>query len=120
MLIHKTAIPVLGEETVPRFDLATEVIILLTSEKTMLQDKKTIVLPRSSADELCHILLSENVNTLICGAIEDEYYEFIKWKEIEVFDAVSGAWTHAFERWQTRTLKSGDILSMRMVEGQLI
>ncbi|MCG8688945.1 MAG: hypothetical protein MI892_29010 [Desulfobacterales bacterium] len=120
MHIHKTAIPVLGDDIVPRFDLATEVIVLHTADKTNLQEKRSIVLPRSSADELCHILLSENINTVICGAIEDEYYEFLKWKEIEVYDAVSGAWTHAFERWQTQTLTAGDILSMRMIEGELI
>ena len=120
MPIHRTAIPVLGDEINPRFDLATEVIILQTADKTNLQDKKSVVLPRSSADELCHILLSEKIDTLICGALEDEYYEFLNWKEIEVYDAVSGTWAHAFERWQTRTLKSGDILPMRMVEGELI
>lgn len=120
MLIHRTAIPVLGDEIVPRFDLATEVVILQTTAKTNLQEQKNIVLPRSSADELCHILLSDHINTLICNAIEDEYYEFLKWKEIEVYDAVSGAWRHAFERWQSQTLSPGDILSMRMVEGKLI
>ena len=120
MILHKIAIPILGEEIVPRFDLTTEVIILTTDKRSDIQDQKIIVLPRSSPDELCHTLLVQEINTLICGAIEDEYYEFLKWKKLEVFDGVSGRWAHAFERWQSRTLKSGDILFTRMVEGNLI
>ncbi|WP_020585913.1 NifB/NifX family molybdenum-iron cluster-binding protein [Desulfobacter curvatus] len=120
MTLHKIAIPIFGEEIVPRFDLTTEVIILTTTSSCEIQDKKIIVLPRSSSDELCHTLLTQEINTLICGAIEDEYYEFLKWKKIKVFDGVSGAWTHAFERWQTQTLNPGDILFTRMVEGILI
>ncbi len=120
MILHKIAIPILGEEIVPRFDLTTEVIILTTAKFSGIQDKKIIVLPRSSSDELCHTLLAQEINTLICGAIEDEYYEFLKWKKLEVFDGVSGAWIHAFERWQAQTLNSGDILFTRMVEGNLI
>jgi len=120
MTLHKIAIPILGEEIVPRFDLTTEVIILTTSKDSCIQDKKIIVLPRSSPDELCHTLLAQEINTLICGAVEDEYYEFLKWKKLNVFDGVSGTWTHAFERWQTQTLNPGDILFIRMVEGKLI
>ncbi len=120
MTLHKIAIPILGEEIVPRFDLTTEVIILTTDRNSCIQDKRTIVLPRSSSDELCHTLLAQEINTLICGAIEDEYYEFLKWKKLNIFDGVSGAWTHAFERWQTQTLHRGDILFIRMVEGNLI
>jgi len=120
MTLHKIAIPILGEEIVPRFDLTTEVILLTTAKRSGIQDKKIIVLPRSSSDELCHTLLAQEVNTLICGAIEDEYYKFLKWKKLKVFDGVSGAWAHAFERWQTQTLNPGDILFIRMVEGKLI
>jgi len=120
MRLHKIAIPILGEEIVPRFDLTTEVIILTTVKHSGIQDKKIIVLPRSSPDELCNTLLVQEINTLICGAIEDEYYEFLKWKKLEVFDGVSGRWTQALERWRSRTLNPGDILFTRMVEGNLI
>lgn len=120
MPLHKVAIPIHGEEIVPRFDLTTEVIILTTVNSCEIQDKKIIVLPKSSSDELCHTLLVQEINTLICGAIEDEYYEFLKWKKIKVFDGVCGVWTQAFDRWQTQTLNSGDILFTRMLEGNLI
>jgi predicted Fe-Mo cluster-binding NifX family protein len=120
MTLHKVAIPILGEEIVPRFDLTTEVVILTTTKSWEVQDKKIIVLPRSSSDELCNTLLAQEVNTLICGAIEDEYYEFLKWKKMAVFDGVCGAWPQAFNRWQNQTLTPGDILFNRTVEGNLI
>lgn len=120
MTLHKVAIPIFGEEIVPRFDLTTEVVILTTGKSWEIEEKKIIVLPRSSSDELCHTLLAQEINTLICCAIEDEYYEFLKWKKIAVFDGVSGAWLQAFNRWQNHTLSPGDILFTRMVEGNLI
>ncbi|MBA3011668.1 MAG: hypothetical protein KKF12_11815 [Proteobacteria bacterium] len=118
MMIHKIIIPVHQKDIAPRFDLATEALIILISNGSMVEEKKTIVLPRSSADELCHLLLSENVNTLICGAIEDEYYQFLKWKQIHIFDSIVGDWSMAFNRWKEKNLTSGDILYDRMIEGK--
>ncbi|WDP92928.1 MAG: hypothetical protein HUN04_25665 [Desulfobacter sp.] len=120
MPVHKIAIPVHGDDIIPRFDLATEVVILQTTDRSTVTNKQIIVLPQSSADELCRLLLSENINTLICGAVEGEYYEFLEWKKMKIFDAVVGDWQQAFERWQNRALSPGDILSTRMVEGNLI
>ncbi len=117
-MIHKLTIPVFQEEVAPRFDLATEALIILMSKGHIIEEKRRIVLPRSSADDLCHLILAENINTLICGAIEDEYYQFLRWKKIEIFDAVSGDWSTAFDCWKKGELKSGDILLERMIEGQ--
>lgn len=116
MSLTKVAIPVMETEVSPRFDLSTEVVIL-TSNPHEQPDKKQIVLPRSSADDLCHILLSEKISTLICCAIEDEYYEFLKWKKIRIYDSIIGSWEKAYKNWQTHELKSGDIFSSRIIEG---
>ena len=115
-MIHKIIIPVHQKEIAPRFDLATEVLIILISNNSIVEEQKTIVLPRSSADELCHLLLSENAHTLICGAIEDEYFQFLKWKKIQIFDSIVGNWRSAFKRWKAKELNCGDILSPRMIE----
>ncbi len=119
-MIHKITITVHQNRIAPRFDLTTEVLIILISNNLVIEEKKSIVLPRSSADELCHLLLSENINTLICGGIEEEYYQFLKWKKIDVFDSVVGNCTVAFKNWQENTLASGDILSDRIVEGKRV
>ena len=119
-MIHKITIPLFHEEVAPRFDLATEVLIILLSNGNIVEEKKTIVLPRSSADELCHLLLAENINTLICGAIEEEYYQFLKWKKINIYDSIAGKWSQALEQWQNNSLNCRDILSKRAVEGKYV
>ena len=112
-MLYKITIPVFHDEIAPRFDLATEILIIILSKNNIVEEKKTVVLSRSSADDLCHVLISENINTLICGAIEDEYYQFLKWKKINVFDSVIGKWTYVFDQWLKKSLNSGDILLKR-------
>jgi predicted Fe-Mo cluster-binding NifX family protein len=114
--MHKITIPLYHEEVAPRFDMATEVLILILSKNDIIEEK-TIILPRSSADDLCHLMLSERTNTLICGAIEEEYYQFLKWKKIEIYDSIAGDWSRAFHCWSKNTLKPGEILSNRIIEG---
>jgi predicted Fe-Mo cluster-binding NifX family protein len=116
-MIHKITIPLYHEEVAPRFDMATEVLIIILSKDNIIEEKKTIILPRSSADDLCHLILSEHTNTLICGAIEEEYYQFLKWKKIDIYDSIAGDWSRAFHFWSKNTLKPGDILSNRTIEG---
>ena len=119
-MIHKLTIPVHQEKIALRFDMATEVFIILLSDKFINEEKKSIILPRTSAEELCHLMLSKNINTLICGAIEDEYYQFLTWKKINIFDSVVGTWSEAFTNWKESSLNSGDILSSRVVEGRYV
>ncbi|WP_457551784.1 NifB/NifX family molybdenum-iron cluster-binding protein [Desulfobacula sp.] len=116
-MTHQLSIPIYHEEVAPRFDLATEVLIMILSKNHHTEEKKNIILSRSSADDLCHLLLSEHTNTLICGAIEDEYYQFLKWKKIDVYDSIAGSWSDAFCCWKENRLKPGDILSHRIIEG---
>jgi len=115
--MHKITIPLYHEEVAPRFDMATEVLILILSKNNIIEEEKTIILPRSSADDLCHLMLSERTNTLICGAIEEEYYQFLKWKKIKIYDSIAGNWSRAFHFWSKNTLKPGKILSSRTIEG---
>ena len=115
-MANKILIPISADEIAPRFDLAGEVHII-TRMKSGEIESKTIVLPSASAEKLCHMILTESINTLICGAIEDEYYQFLKWKKIRIFDSVAGPWSDAFERLLENNLKSGDILCKREVEG---
>ncbi len=119
-MLHKITILVFHDEIAPRFDLATELLLIIVSKGNVVEEKKTVFLPRSSADDLCHILISENVNTLICGAIEDEYYQFLKWKKINVFDSVAGNWSDVFNQWLQGNLHSGNIFLKRRVEGQYV
>ncbi|MCP3921481.1 MAG: hypothetical protein GY714_02735 [Desulfobacterales bacterium] len=118
MMIKRIIIPLCDDEVAPRFDLATEVMIAIISGKNTIEEKKNVVLPRSSPEDLCHRILAENISVLICGAIEDEYYQFLKWKKLSIFDNVSGKCDVAFERYLNDSLKNCDLLSERVIEGK--
>ena len=73
-------------------------------------DKRMVVLPRASADQLCHLIVTEGIGTVICSGIEDDYYQYLVWKRIEVIDSVIRSSEAALERFAQGTLKPGKIL----------
>ncbi len=119
-MITRIMIPLYKDEVAPRFDLATEVMIALVSKNNTVEEKKIIVLPRSSPEDLCQLVLLENINILICGAIQDEYYQFLKWKKLTIIDNVSGKWEDVFHQFLVNSLKCRDLLSKRIIEGEYV
>ncbi len=117
-MIKRIIIPLYKDEVAPRFDLATEVMIAIVTGKGEIEEKKNIVLPRSSPEDLCHRILSEDITVLICGAIEDEFYQFLKWKKLVIFDNIAGKWETAFSCFLKNSLSSGDFMGRRIVEGE--
>ena len=105
-------------EVAPRFDLATEAWIITVSKNNVIEEERTVVLAQASAEKLCHLIQMENIKTVICGAIEDEYYQFLKWKKVTVFDSVSGFCSTVFEEYLAQTLKSGAMFFKRSIEGK--
>jgi predicted Fe-Mo cluster-binding NifX family protein len=106
----KILIPLYENDVAPRFDLATEVLIVTDIEKPGLEGKKMMVLPRASADQLCHLIITEGIQTVICSGIEDDYYQYLTWKRIKVIDSVVGPSQFALKRYAEGSLKPGDIL----------
>ncbi|MFZ2446145.1 MAG: NifB/NifX family molybdenum-iron cluster-binding protein [Syntrophobacteraceae bacterium] len=102
-----------GNDIAPRFDLAPEVLILSVGPDSKSAEEKTVVLPRPSAEILCHIATAENIETVICGGIEEEYLQYLGWKKIEVLHSVIGPAETALTRYLAGDLKSGDILFER-------
>lgn len=117
-MIQKTIIPLCDDEVAPRFDLATEAMIITTTGGNVVEEERIIVLTQASAEKLCQLILVENIDILICGAIEDEYYKFLKWKKVNIYDSVVGLASLAFEAMQAGALSPGDILLRRKVEGK--
>lgn len=109
-MITKILIPIFGDDVSPRFDLSAEVYIAAIDDKGEYQDERIVVLPQISAEQLCHLILTENVNIVICGGIEEQYYQYLNWKRIQVFDSVIGPWAQALTRYLENSLQSGDIL----------
>jgi len=110
MMTRKVLITLCENDVAPRFDLTSEVFIATLTDSGAVKRKKTIVLAHSSADELCQLMIAEGIDLLICNGIEQEYFEYLTWKKIEVVDSVMGPWERAFERIRIRELKAGAIL----------
>ena len=98
------------DDVAPRFDLATEVLIVTEAGADGIGDKRMVVLPRASADQLCQLIITENIQTVICSGIEEDYYQYLTWKKIDVIDSVVGSSHSALKRYLEGVLKPGDIL----------
>lgn len=109
-MIHKVLICLYGNDVAPRFDLTTEVLIASIGSGNTIEDEKSVVLPRASAEELCHMILTAEIQTVICGGIEEEFYQYLTWKRIRVFDSVIGSVHRVLDAFIRGALQSGDIL----------
>lgn len=110
MRMKKILIPLYRDEVAPRFDLATEALIVSVSEDGTPAGRQNLILPHASADELCDLVLSREIDTVICGGIEEEYYHYLRWKRVDVLDAVAGSVEAALDSFFAGRLKSGDML----------
>ena len=106
---RKVLIPLYGNDVAPRLDLATEVMVSTSGEADDRQEK-IVVMAQSSFEQLCNLVLTEGVDTVICGGIEEEQYQYLVWKRVQVFDSVIGPWESALTRLHRGELESGDIL----------
>jgi predicted Fe-Mo cluster-binding NifX family protein len=52
----------------------------------------------------------QEIDTVICGGIEEEHYHYLRWKRCDVLDAVAGAVEAVLARFLAGGLKSGDML----------
>jgi predicted Fe-Mo cluster-binding NifX family protein len=108
--MYKILMPIEGEEIAPRFDLATEVWLGWINDQGELSKESILVLPQASAEDLCQLILNEGVEVVICGGIENEYYEYLCWKKITVYDSVIALYSQALRAVVDGRLHSGAIL----------
>ena len=109
----KVLITVEGAEVAPRFDLTMVVLVGRPGVEAGFGEDNARVLPQASAEELCHMILTEKVEAVICGGIEEEYHQYLTWKKVEVIDSVMGPWDRAVRRYCEGLLVPGDILFER-------
>ncbi|MBT4091629.1 MAG: dinitrogenase iron-molybdenum cofactor biosynthesis protein [Deltaproteobacteria bacterium] len=103
---QKILIPLFGNEVSPRFDLAKEVLIISLDKKNEEREEKTLVLSQTSAEQLCHLILTEGVQVVICGGIEEEHFHYLTWKKVQVFDSIMGDWKKAFDSFNKGNLQT--------------
>lgn len=109
----KLLIPLFGDDVAPRFDLSAEALIAVLGPGGELVEERTIILSEASAEALCHLILTEKVDTVVCCGIEDEYYQYLTWKQVKVFDSVMGPYVVVLERVRKGAIRNGDILINR-------
>lgn len=104
----KVFIPLFNEDVAPRFDLATEVLVAEVGHQVSPAQERILMLPGPSAERLCHMILSESAQVVVCGGIEQEFYDYLIWKHIQVIDNVIGPGRQALKRLSSGCLKTGD------------
>lgn len=110
---RKIFIPLHEEEVAPRFDLCTEVLMAECDPDGGILQEKILILPGPSSERLCHMVMTEHVQTVICGGIDQEVYDYLTWKRIEVIDDVIGPATAVLRSYAAGALKAGDIVHSR-------
>ena len=109
--MRKLLVPIQGDYVAPRFDLATEIMILRYEKGMKEADQRTIIMERPSDEALCQMVVEENVTDLVCGGVAEVHYNFLVWKKVNVIDAVIGSWKRAVEKLLSNDLKRGEILT---------
>lgn len=108
--MKKLLIPLQGDYIAPRFDLATEILIVRIEDGTIIGEPRTIIMERPSDEGLCQMIVEENITDLVCGGIEELHFNFLEWKKVAIRDAIIGGWQDALQLFLAGTLQSGDIL----------
>ncbi len=110
-MTEKLLITIWRDQVAPRFDLTSEVLVAALDPDGKVVHSKTVVLPTVSAEDLCHMILTEGITTVICGGIEEEYYQYLAWKKVKVIDSVIAPYELALEFAKGGRLEPGAILT---------
>lgn len=108
--MRKLLVVIQGDYVAPRFDLATEVIIVKYEQNETVEEPKNIIMERPSDEALSQMMVDGHVTDLVCGGIEDLHYQFLVWKRVNVVDRVIAPWQEAMERHIKGRLQSGDVI----------
>ena len=87
----KILIPLHGDELSPRFDQASEVWLGRLDAQGCVLEARTVVLPQASAEDLCHLVVTEGVARVVCNGIDQDHFDYLRWKRVVVTDGVMGA-----------------------------
>jgi predicted Fe-Mo cluster-binding NifX family protein len=114
---EKLLITIWRDQVAPRFDLTSEVLVATVDSTGEVVHCKTVVLPTVSAEDLCHMILTEGITMVICGGIEEEYFQYLTWKKVRVIDSVIAPYDRALEFARGGRLEPGAILSEEASKG---
>jgi len=106
----KVMVAILNEDVAPRFDLTVEAIIAEVEDGKLTHKPRELVLSEPSGDELCGLAVSEAVDLVVCGGIDEVHYEYLNWKKIRIIDGVIGPYQKALELLKRNRLKPNMVI----------
>jgi len=86
----KILVTLRADDVAPRFDLCTEVLIADFTGGKPGPEPRNVLLSGPSGDELCNLILKENIGVVVCGGIEESFFQYLLWKKVKVIDRVIG------------------------------
>ncbi len=108
----KILITAQGDFVSQRFDLTAEVVIAVVEGGQLIGNPRTIIMDRPSPEDLSNMIMEENIDLVVCGGIEERYFQFLTWKKIKVIDYVIGDHHTALQKMADGTLRPGDLLPL--------
>ncbi len=110
--VFKILITAQGDFVAQRFDLTAEAVIATVENGHLLGKPRTIIMDRSSPEDLCNMIMEENIAMVVCGGIEDRHYQFLTWKKIRVIDSVVGDHQSVLKKAVAGDLQPGELLAL--------
>ncbi len=107
----KILLTISGDDISARLDMTREVLVVKSKKGTCIGEPKTILLGKSSAEDICSFIIKENISCLICGGIEEKHYKYLRWKKIKVIDSIIGPHKEALQLLFNNKLQKGSILA---------
>ena len=83
-------ITIAGNYISPRLDMTLEILIANSKNSELVGKPQTILLNRTTSEDMCELIIKENADILICGGIEERYYKYLQWKKTNVIESVIG------------------------------
>lgn len=115
--MRQTLVTVCRDEVALRFDTAAEAILLSQPDRPGTEPEiKHLVLAHASSEDLCDLILRMGVRLVVCGAVEEDYCRYLKWKRVEMISDVSGPLDTVLARLAAGELRTGDMLHPRLEE----
>ncbi len=108
----KILITAQGDFVAQRFDLTAEVVIATVENGHLVGKPRAIIMDRPSPEDLCNMIMEENIAIVICGGIEDRHYQFLTWKKIQVIDYIIGDHESVLQKAIAGELQAGDLLPL--------
>lgn len=111
--MEKILIPLHDNEVAPRFDLATDVLVVSVTRETSVMGKiheRVVVLDDTSGEGMYRLIVAEDIRTIVCAGMEKEIYDFLRRKDIDVIDDVCGPADTVLEAYLMGKLAPGQNL----------